>query len=115
MSEPGEDRDPSPKDETEPEPAGTSGPSGGRRLVFVSYRVDPDGPLAEALKELIESAIEPAPEAFVSGAGGLRPSALLYPTQLQQAAKSADAFVGIITNASKDRAWIHFEAGAAWG
>lgn len=88
---------------------------GPRPLVFVSYRVEPDQPLAEALADLIEGAIDPPPKVFVSGAGGLRPSSLPYPTQLQLAATEAVAFVGVITNASKDRAWIHFEAGAAWG
>lgn len=99
------------------EPAEEQAQPGGepRPLVFISYRVDPDQPLAEALRDLIEGAIEPPPQVFVSGAGGLRPSSLPYPTQLKRAATGAVAFIGVITNASKDRAWIHFEAGAAWG
>jgi hypothetical protein len=35
--------------------------------------------------------------------------------QLQRAAQSAKAIIGIITQASKQREWISFEAGAAWG
>ena len=88
---------------------------GDARLIFVSYRVDPDQPIAEALKTLIQTTFDPPPKVFVSGAGGLRPSALTFRAQLDSTAKSAVAFIGIITNASKDRAWIHFEAGAAWG
>lgn len=83
--------------------------------VFISYRIDPDAPLATALKRLIESAIEPQPKVFVSGDGGLRPSNAGFKQQLRAAAQSAHAFVAIITNASKDREWIFFEAGAAWG
>ena len=83
--------------------------------VFVSYRIDPDAPLASALKILIEGAIDPQPMVFVSGSGGLRPSNLGFKKQLQDAAQSAHAFVALITNSSKDREWIFFEAGAAWG
>ena len=83
--------------------------------VFISYRVKPDGPIASALKKLIESSIEPQPEVFVSGDGGIRPSNLGFKQQLQDAAQKAHAFVAIITNSSKEREWIFFEAGAAWG
>lgn len=85
--------------------------------IFVSYRIAPDQILALALKRLIESALEPRPHVFVSGAGldGLRPSSIGYKPQLQAAVQKAVAFVGIITQASKEREWIFFEAGAAWG
>lgn len=83
--------------------------------IFISYRIDPDAPLASALKRLIENAIDPPPEVFVSGDGGLRPSNVGFKRQLQAAAQSAHAFVAIISNASKEREWIFFEAGAAWG
>ena len=84
-------------------------------LVFISYRVHPDQPLAIALKELIEGAIEPEPRVFVSGAGGLRPSSIGSKPQIQAAVQTARAFIAIITQQSKDREWIFFEAGAAWG
>src|ERR1051325_264684 len=83
--------------------------------IFVSYRTTGDARLATALKKLIENAIEPQPSVFVSGDGGLRPSNLGLKQQLQSAAQRAHAFVAIITNSSKDREWIFFEAGAAWG
>jgi hypothetical protein len=86
-----------------------------RPLVFVSYRADSDEPLAEAVRGLIEKALDPAPRVFLSGPGGLRPSALSHPTQLQEAAMRAAAFVSLVTTASRDRGWIQFEAGAAWG
>ncbi|MFL5243846.1 MAG: hypothetical protein ACJ8FY_17225 [Gemmataceae bacterium] len=83
--------------------------------IFISYRIDPDAPLASVLKRLIVTSIDPEPEVFVSGDGGLRPSNAGFKQQLQDAARSAKAFVAVITNASKDREWIFFEAGAAWG
>jgi hypothetical protein len=89
--------------------------SGGRLRVFISYRSDPDAPLASALKRLIEGAIDPQPTVFTAGDGGLKPSNIGFKKQLQTAAQAANAFVAIITAASKDREWISFEAGAAWG
>ncbi|WP_437512381.1 hypothetical protein [Sorangium sp. So ce1099] len=86
-----------------------------RKLIFVSYRVNPDQSVAAALKRLIESALEPPPEVFVSGEGGLRPSEIGYKPQLQKAVQRAVAFIGVITHASKEREWIYYEAGAAWG
>ncbi len=83
--------------------------------IFISYRVNPDEHVARALRRLIESSIEPAPAVFVSGAGGIRPSNQGAIPQIQNAAKSAVAFVGIITQASREREWMFFEAGAAWG
>lgn len=83
--------------------------------IFISYRVTPDQRIAVALKRLLEASIDPAPNVFVSGAGGLRPSNIGAIPQLQAAAKSSQAFVGVITHASKAREWIFFEAGAAWG
>ena len=38
-----------------------------------------------------------------------------YNSQIQTAAQSASDFIAIITPDSKDREWIFFEAGAAWG
>jgi hypothetical protein len=72
--------------------------------IFVSYRVRPDEDLAGELRTLLEGAIDPRPQVFVSGLGGLRASA-----------RSARAYVGLITKASVDREWIYFEAGAAFG
>ena len=66
------------------------------------------------MKRLIEGAIDPQPIVFVAGDGGLRPSNIGFKRQLQTAAQNAHAFVAVITNASKDREWIFFEAGAAW-
>ncbi|MEH2277539.1 MAG: hypothetical protein V7K40_22805 [Nostoc sp.] len=83
--------------------------------VFISYRDSPDQGLAVALKELIEGAIEPQPHVFVAGAGGLRPSNIGYKPQIQAAAQSSRAFIAIITQQSKEREWLFFEAGAAWG
>jgi hypothetical protein len=83
--------------------------------IFVSYRVVPDQRIASALKRLIETSIEPLPNVFVSGAGGLRPSNTGAIPQMQAAAENAAAFVGVITHSSKAREWIFFEAGAAWG
>lgn len=67
------------------------------------------------MKRLLESSIDPTPDVFVSGAGGLRPSKIGYKPQLQTAVRRASAFVGLITQASKEREWIFYEAGAAWG
>ncbi|MFN6567133.1 TIR domain-containing protein [Dendronalium sp. ChiSLP03b] len=83
--------------------------------VFISYRENPDQGLAVALRELIEGAIEPRPRIFVAGAGGLRPSNIGYKPQIQAAAQSSRAFIAIITQQSKERQWLFFEAGAAWG
>ena len=83
--------------------------------VFISYRVRPDEELAGELRTLLESAIDPRPRVFVSGLGGLRASADSYREQLRTAARSAKAYVGLITKASVDREWIYFEAGAAFG
>ena len=85
------------------------------QLIFVSYHSKEDQTLASALKVLFETVLEPPPNVFVAGEGGLLPSAQTYRNQLWNAARTAVAFVGIITSTSKDRAWIHFEAGAAWG
>lgn len=83
--------------------------------IFVSYRSDPDLPFAVAVKRLLESALEPPPSVFVAGDGGLRPSNIGYKPQIQQAASTASAFVALITPSFKDREWLFFEAGAAWG
>src|SRR5687767_6356281 len=83
--------------------------------VFISYRVKPDETLAAELKLLVESAIEPSPRVFVSGVGGLRVSADGYRQQLQNAAQQTKAFIAVVTQASVDREWIVFEAGAAFG
>lgn len=86
-----------------------------RPLVFISYRITPDQPLAVAVSRLISGSIEPEPHVFVSGAGGIRPSAKGYKPQLHEAVQRACAFVGVITHSSKEREWIFYEAGAAWG
>jgi len=105
-----------PMEESQPTPASPGSETEPSRLrVFISYRADPDAPVAAALKRLIESSIEPQPTVFVAGEGGLRPANVGFKMQLQTAAQSAHAFVAIITNSSKDREWIFFEAGAAWG
>jgi hypothetical protein len=83
--------------------------------VFISYRLDPDQATANALKKLVEGSIVPTPVVFVSGAGGLRPSKIGLKPQLQRAVSAARAFLGVITPQSKDREWVIFEAGAAWG
>ena len=83
--------------------------------IFISYRTDPDQGLATALKELLEGAIEPKPKVFVASAGGVRPSKIGYRPQIQAAANSSKAFIAIITQQSKDREWLFYEAGAAWG
>ncbi len=83
--------------------------------VFISYRVRPDEPLARALKRLLETALDPTPNVFVSGLGGVRASHQGFREQIQSAAAQAKAFLGVITPQSKDREWILFEAGAAFG
>jgi hypothetical protein len=83
--------------------------------VFISYRTTPDHGLAFALKELIVGSIEPEPKVFVAGAGGLRPSNIGYKPQIQAAVQSSRAFISIITQQSKEREWLFYEAGAAWG
>jgi len=100
------------EDELEPAPAvrASEGPD-----VFISYRLDPDQATANALKKLVEGSIAPTPAVFVSGAGGLRPSKIGLKPQLQRAVSAARAFLGVITPQSKDREWVIFEAGAAWG
>jgi hypothetical protein len=91
-------------------------PSRPRLRVFISYRLEPDACLAFALRRLIENSIEPQPIVFVaSDEGGLRPSKVGFKKQLQDEAQKAQAVVAIISSASKDREWIFFEAGAAWG
>lgn len=102
-------------DEVAAESANSLPPSGREIDVFVSYRVDPDEPLAEELKALLEGAIEPTPSVFVSGAGGLEVSSVGFRQQLQEAAQQASAFIAIITQASTEREWLFFEAGAAFG
>lgn len=84
-------------------------------MIFISYHIAVDQPVASALKKLIETSLDPAPKVFVSGDGGLRPAATGFRDQLQRAAGQAKAFVGIITHASKDREWLIYEAGAAFG
>jgi tetratricopeptide (TPR) repeat protein len=98
-----------------PMPKSTSQPAGDAPLVFISYRVNPDEKVAGAVQRLIKTAIDPAPDVFVSGLGGLRPSAIGFKPQIQAAARRAKAFIGIITKASKEREWLFYEAGAAWG
>lgn len=83
--------------------------------VFISYRTNPDQGLAIALKELLEGAILPELRVFVASSGGLRPSNIGYKPQIQAAAQSAKAFIAIITQQSKEREWLFYEAGAAWG
>jgi hypothetical protein len=94
---------------TRPSPANAVG------TVFISYRVDSDQSIAVAVKRLIKASLDPSPAVFVSGDGGLRPSSIGFKPQLQEAIHAARAFIGIITPSSKDREWIFFEAGAAWG
>ena len=83
--------------------------------VFISYHMASDQSIANALKDLIESALDPRPKVFVSGGGGIRPSSIGFRPQLQAAIRTASAFVAIITQKSKEREWIFYEAGAAWG
>ncbi len=83
--------------------------------IFISYRVQSDQALAKALQHLIETSIRPTPRVFVSGSGGIRPSSTGFKPQIQAAVSSARAFVAVITRESKDREWMFFEAGAAWG
>jgi hypothetical protein len=87
----------------------------GGPAVFISYRLDPDQPTANSLKRLVEGSIDPTPIVFVSGAGGLRPSNIGLRPQLQVAVTSARVFLAVITPESREREWIIFEAGAAWG
>lgn len=83
--------------------------------VFISYRLDPDEARAIALKRLLESAISPRLNVFVSSEGGLRPSNIALKPQLLAALKAAKVVVAIITPASSSREWVLYEAGAAWG
>lgn len=89
-------------------------PQQGEGTIFISYRVTPDEPIAAALKELLESCLNPKPSVFVSGLGGIVPSERPSKAQIQRAAHRADAFIAIITKSSREREWIFFEAGAAW-
>lgn len=91
-------------------PGETNGP-----LIFISYRVHPDQHVAAALKNLLETSFLPTPRFFISGLGGLRPSSIGFKPQIQAAVNEAKAFVGIITPSSRDREWIFFEVGAAFG
>ncbi|MEM9453922.1 MAG: toll/interleukin-1 receptor domain-containing protein [Myxococcota bacterium] len=92
-----------------------SSPQGETFDIFISYRVRPDEPLAAAVKTLLESSLSPNPKVFVSGIGGLQSSNLGFREQIQNATMTSRAFVGIITPNSKEREWIFFEAGAAFG
>lgn len=85
------------------------------KVVFISYRVHPDQVVAAGVKKLIESTLKPRPHVFVSGLGGLKPSSVGFKPQLQRAIQAASVIVGIISPNSKDREWIFYEAGAAWG
>jgi len=85
------------------------------RLIFVSYRIDPDAPLAEALATLIKDSLEPPPPVYVSGAGGLTPSSHPFRAQLTRAMQESVAVVAVISDHSRTREWILYEAGAAWG
>ena len=98
--------------------ASTEGPASASNedaAVFISHRLEPDESTAIALRRLLEGCFDPPVRVFVSGAGGLRPDSTGLTPQLQKAVQAAKAFVAIITPASKDREWIIFEAGAAWG
>jgi hypothetical protein len=97
------------------ETPGGAAARGNSGAVFISYRVKPDEPIAGAVKALLEGTIEPPPEVFVSGVGGIVPSWQTAWGQMQSAAATADAFVAVISKNSVDREWIFFEAGAAWG
>lgn len=83
--------------------------------IFISYRVKPDEALAAELRTLLESSIEPMPRVFVSGVGGLRVGPDGFRQQIQRAAQEVRAFIGLITQASVEREWLFFEAGAAFG
>lgn len=83
--------------------------------IFISYRISSDQKVASALKKLLEGSIDPPPRVFVSGDGGILPSSAGAIPQLQEAVQRSEAFIGIITQQSKQREWIFFEAGAAWG
>ncbi len=83
-------------------------------LIFISYRVDPDAPLAAAVKALLETTL-PGVTAWTSNQGGIRPSASGSKPQIQAAMRRAKAVIGIITEASKGREWVFYEAGAAFG
>lgn len=83
--------------------------------IFVSYRVIPDERKAEALKRLIQTSLKPTPNVFVASVGGVKPANIGLKPQLQKAVTSAGAVVALITPESKEREWLVFEAGAAWG
>src|SRR5439155_5705330 len=83
--------------------------------VFISYRITPDERVATALLRLLESSNDPPPSFFVASAGGLTPSNIGYRGQLAHAARSAKVFIGVLSKESREREWIFFEAGAAWG
>lgn len=84
--------------------------------VFISYGAGPDERTATAVRVFLSSCIdEPALSVFVASDGGLRPSAIAYKPQLQRAVQEARVFVSIITKEAREREWLFFEAGAAWG
>lgn len=83
--------------------------------VFVSYRLNPDAGKAKAFRALLRKTIDPVPNVFVSGDGGLVPSNVALKAQLLTAFHQAKAVVAIITPDSKTREWVIYEAGAAWG
>lgn len=83
--------------------------------VFVSYRVKPDESVARAIQRLIEGSIDPTPKVFLSSLGGIVPSNVGFRPQITAAIRQVRAVIGVITSSSKEREWIFFEAGAAWG
>lgn len=83
--------------------------------IFISYKIEPDELLANCLSKFIGRVFEPAPNVFVASADGIVPSRIGWREQLNQAVRNAQLFIGVITKDSKDREWIIFEAGAAWG
>lgn len=91
------------------------GKESGVYQIFVSYRVEADEQIAQAMKILLEACISPKPSIFVASTGGLEVSSVGFKEQIATAARGALAFIGIFTNRSKSREWINFEAGAAWG
>jgi hypothetical protein len=93
-----------------PEPKDTS-----RVKIFISH-TSKDKPLAEALVELLGAALGIAPQAIRSTSvdGYKLPAGAKIDPVLQQAMREAETFIGIITDASIESAYVFFELGARW-
>ncbi len=81
--------------------------------VFVSHAHE-DSKLAFALKEYLCQAFLGAFDIFVSSDGASIRAGDNWSATLEDALKNADMTLVVVTNASIDRRWVHFESGGAY-